>query len=334
MSSFLAHRRLGVLLAALACAPAVLRAQQPSFPFQDRTLPIDKRIDDLVSRMTLEEKASQHGQPHARHPPARRARVQHLVRGAPRRRRRRLRHGVPAGDRAGGHLRRADASRDGASHGPRGPRQVQPGRARRACRAHDGRPDVLLAEHQHLPRPALGPRPGDLRRGSLPLRPPRGRLHHRHAGRRPRPSGRDGHGQALRRALRPRAPAARLRRQGLGARHRGHLPPRLSRGGRRGQGEVGDVRVQRRQRRARVRQRVPARRHAARAVEVPGLRHRATATPCATSRPATSTRSPPPRPGPSRSRPAWTATARPAACSTREAPPTTSATSTRRSRDC
>jgi beta-glucosidase len=59
MSSFLAHRRLGVLLAALACAPAVLRAQPPSFPFRDRTLPIDQRIDDLVSRMTLEEKASQ-----------------------------------------------------------------------------------------------------------------------------------------------------------------------------------------------------------------------------------------------------------------------------------
>jgi beta-glucosidase len=48
-----------VLLAALLCAPALLHAQQPSFPFQDRTLLIDKRIDDLVSRMTLEEKASQ-----------------------------------------------------------------------------------------------------------------------------------------------------------------------------------------------------------------------------------------------------------------------------------
>ncbi len=59
MSSFLARRRFGVLLTALACAPAVLRAQQPSFPFQDRTLPIEERIDDLVSRMTLEEKASQ-----------------------------------------------------------------------------------------------------------------------------------------------------------------------------------------------------------------------------------------------------------------------------------
>ena len=52
-------RRLAVLLAALLCAPALLHAQPPPLPFQDRTLPIDKRIDDLVSRMTLEEKASQ-----------------------------------------------------------------------------------------------------------------------------------------------------------------------------------------------------------------------------------------------------------------------------------
>jgi len=57
---------------------------------------------------------------------------------------------------AGRHLRCADASRDGPGHGARSPGQVQPGREGRACRAHDGRPDVLLAEHQHLPRPALG----------------------------------------------------------------------------------------------------------------------------------------------------------------------------------
>jgi len=54
-------RRLDVLLAALLCAPVLLHAQPTPFPFpfQDRTLPIDERIDDLVSRMTLEEKASQ-----------------------------------------------------------------------------------------------------------------------------------------------------------------------------------------------------------------------------------------------------------------------------------
>jgi beta-glucosidase len=41
------------------CAPPTLHAQQASSPFQDEALPVDKRVDDLVSRMTLEEKASQ-----------------------------------------------------------------------------------------------------------------------------------------------------------------------------------------------------------------------------------------------------------------------------------
>ncbi len=48
-----------ILAAVLWCAPTLLRAQQASFPFQDVSLPVDKRIDDLVGRMTLEEKASQ-----------------------------------------------------------------------------------------------------------------------------------------------------------------------------------------------------------------------------------------------------------------------------------
>ena len=41
--------------------------------------------------------------------------------------------------------------------------------APRTARALPG-PHVLVAEHQHLPRSALGPRPGDLRRGSVPDR--------------------------------------------------------------------------------------------------------------------------------------------------------------------
>jgi beta-glucosidase len=44
--------------ALLALAPAF--AQQPaSYPFQDSSLPVARRVDDLVGRMTLEEKASQ-----------------------------------------------------------------------------------------------------------------------------------------------------------------------------------------------------------------------------------------------------------------------------------
>ena len=54
-----ALRRLAVL-AVLGCASAsALDAQQPPFPFQDPTLPVDQRVDDLVGRMTLEEKAGQ-----------------------------------------------------------------------------------------------------------------------------------------------------------------------------------------------------------------------------------------------------------------------------------
>ena len=56
-----------------------------------------------------------------------------------------------------------------------------------------------------------------------------------------------------------------------------------------GQGQVGDVRLQRDQRRPRLRQRVPARRHAARRVEVRRLRDRRLRRRARTSRPATST---------------------------------------------
>jgi beta-glucosidase len=53
-----AARRLAAVSCALACAFS-LHAQEPSFPFRDPALPIERRVDDLVSRMTLEEKASQ-----------------------------------------------------------------------------------------------------------------------------------------------------------------------------------------------------------------------------------------------------------------------------------
>ena len=59
MSIFRSRCFLVVLASALLCIPAVLHAQQASFPFQDVSLPVNKRIDDLVGRMTLEEKASQ-----------------------------------------------------------------------------------------------------------------------------------------------------------------------------------------------------------------------------------------------------------------------------------
>jgi beta-glucosidase len=59
MSSFRGRCSLAVLTAALSGVPLALHAQPASLPFQDPALPVDERIDDLVARMTLEEKASQ-----------------------------------------------------------------------------------------------------------------------------------------------------------------------------------------------------------------------------------------------------------------------------------
>ena len=50
------------LLAVLAVPSLSVHAQQTdpaTFPYMNRSLPIDQRIDDLIGRMTLEEKVSQ-----------------------------------------------------------------------------------------------------------------------------------------------------------------------------------------------------------------------------------------------------------------------------------
>jgi beta-glucosidase len=56
-------RALSSLLFAFIMLPLSLRAQQqsgtPSLPFMNGSLPIDQRVDDLIGRMTLEEKVSQ-----------------------------------------------------------------------------------------------------------------------------------------------------------------------------------------------------------------------------------------------------------------------------------
>ena len=54
------HKQLAVLLCllvsgfALTMTPAL--AQQPRYPFNDPALPMEKRIDNLLSLMTVEEK--------------------------------------------------------------------------------------------------------------------------------------------------------------------------------------------------------------------------------------------------------------------------------------
>ena len=45
----------------LACIASLIASAQTvrALPYQDASLPVKKRVDDLVSRMTLEEKVSQ-----------------------------------------------------------------------------------------------------------------------------------------------------------------------------------------------------------------------------------------------------------------------------------
>ncbi len=185
--------------------------------------------------------------PCRRHSSARRAQVRLVERGPARRRLRRIRHQLPAGDRHGRHLGHRSRAPDGRDHLHRGARQVPPGHARRpprdVLRAH-----LLGAQRQHLPRSALGTRPGDLRRGSVPHRAHGGRLRHRHAGRRPEVLQGRLHAQALRRPQRAGAAAARLQRERLSPRSRRHLPSGVPRGGHRGPRAIGDVRLQRRRR--------------------------------------------------------------------------------------
>src|SRR6516164_2221383 len=51
------------VLAALFFLPAVALAQpsSPELPYKNPNLPLEQRVDDLISRMTLEEKVSQLG---------------------------------------------------------------------------------------------------------------------------------------------------------------------------------------------------------------------------------------------------------------------------------
>ena len=102
----------------------------------------------------------------AGHPAARHSRLRLVERGVARCGQRRPSHRVPAGDRPRRHLRsRADGAR-GVRHRRRGAREVRGvvagGQLRSLPRAH-----VLDAEHQHLPRPAVGAWAGDVRGGPV-----------------------------------------------------------------------------------------------------------------------------------------------------------------------
>ena len=137
--------------------------------YLDPASPFEARAADLVSRMTVEEKVSQLTERGAGHPAARRPGLRLVERVPARRGPRRRGDGVPAGHRHGRLVRPGADARGRDGHQRRGARQAPRVRAARAARPLPG-PDLLVAEHQHLPRPALGPRPGDLRRGPVPHR--------------------------------------------------------------------------------------------------------------------------------------------------------------------
>ena len=48
--------QIAILLCLLACSAGAALAQQPAYPFKDPSLPMEKRIDNLLSLMTIEEK--------------------------------------------------------------------------------------------------------------------------------------------------------------------------------------------------------------------------------------------------------------------------------------
>ena len=196
-----------------------------------------------------------------RHSPARGARLRVVERVPARRRARGRRDGVSL--RRSGMAASFDVpllhevagviSRRGAREAPRV-------RAARPARALSG-PDVLVAQHQHLPRPALGARPGDLRRGPVPDRPHGRRVRHRPAGRRPAlPEGRRDR-EALRRAQRTGGRSPSLRRPPERARPLRDVSARLPRARAGRARRVGDGRVQPRRRRVGLGQPAPADRH-------------------------------------------------------------------------
>src|ERR1700691_6117082 len=47
-----------MLLCLLICGLSVGQAQQQTYPFNDPSLPMEKRIDNLLSQMTIEEKVA------------------------------------------------------------------------------------------------------------------------------------------------------------------------------------------------------------------------------------------------------------------------------------
>ena len=119
-----------------------------------RALPLRERADDLLRRLTTDEKIAMLHQYVARRAPARDRAVPHRHRGAARRRLARPRHGLPAGRRAGRDL--------GPGPGPAVGAAVARGGAGAAPPRPGGEPERLGAGGQPAPGPPVGPQRGRL----------------------------------------------------------------------------------------------------------------------------------------------------------------------------
>ena len=192
--------------------------------------------------------------PHRREPAAVHPGAQPRRRAARRRGRRARRHPAagPGGARRGLRpLARPGVRRRGRQRGTRQGRGREP-------RPH----------REHRPRPALGAGVRELRRGPVPGRPDRRRVHRRRA-----EPGCDVPGQALRGLQpgdQPQHGSRRCDRQPAG--DAGDLPTAVLHGGDAGQGRLGDVQLLHRQRRVRLPEQRSAG-HPRQPVALPRLRH-------------------------------------------------------------
>ena len=141
-------------------------------------------------------------------------------------------------------MERAAAPPGGRSDQPRISRAPPrlPAPLRRVGLVH--RPDRLVAQHQHLPRSALGPRTGNLWRRPVPDRQAGRRLRHRPAGRRSELPAHRRHAQALCRAQRTGTVAPPRQFRHLRTRYARHLPACLPRDRGRRECAVDNVRLQ------------------------------------------------------------------------------------------
>ena len=119
-----------------------------------------------------------HGAPESSHPACGPSRLQLVERGAARRGTRRPGHRLSHAHSPRRHLRPRERGIHVHPRRQRSAQQIPHGAGHRRHRRLQG-PHLLHPQHQHLPRPPLGTRHGDLRRGPLPHRPDGPRLRER-----------------------------------------------------------------------------------------------------------------------------------------------------------